>query len=285
MNFKNIIVLILLLFGVSIPLNLIPPEPSPELSQDNLTLTTLINDVLPVAGVELPISWDDLGAQLISYGVIDQTKLEEIYLSRKDSPDNDFDLLTNLNHKKLTITSKNVNFLLNLFWALGLSNQNPILALGPMADRGELGDYASTGGWTIGRGDALDHYNEHPLVILNVDQQQMLKEISLNIFRPCCNNSTYFPDCNHGMAMLGFLELMISQGISEQQIYQYALTANSFWFGQNYLTIAKYWSLRGVSWSEANAQLVLNENFSSATGFGRIANLVPSVEFPSESEC
>lgn len=32
----------------------------------------------------------------------------------------------------------------------------------------------------------------------------------------CCGNSTYFPDCNHGAAMLGFIELAVSQGLVER---------------------------------------------------------------------
>ena len=40
---------------------------------------------------------------------------------------------------------------------------------------------------------------------------KIVEEIAGNIYRPCCGNSTAFPDCNHGMAMLGLIELMVSQ--------------------------------------------------------------------------
>jgi hypothetical protein len=39
-------------------------------------------------------------------------------------------------------------------------------------------------------------------------QQKRLEEVTIGVFRPCCDNPHAFPDCNHGMAMLGLLELM-----------------------------------------------------------------------------
>ena len=39
------------------------------------------------------------------------------------------------------------------------------------------------------------------------------------VYRPCCDNATHFPDCNHGMAMLGLLELMAAQGASEEEMF------------------------------------------------------------------
>jgi hypothetical protein len=46
------------------------------------------------------------------------------------------------------------------------------------------------------------------LIPLTAEQQALVEEVAAEIYRPCCNNSTLFPDCNHGMAMLGFLELL-----------------------------------------------------------------------------
>ena len=40
----------------------------------------------------------------------------------------------------------------------------------------------------------------------------MENKIAKGIYRPCCNNSTYFPDCNHGMAMLGLLVPSLTRG-------------------------------------------------------------------------
>lgn len=121
---------------------------------------------------------------------------------------------------------------LNMFWALGLANKNEILEKGPMMDSkyGGAGNFASTGGWTLAKGSAMDHYSMHSLVTLSPDQQKMVEEVSKNIFRPCCRNPVYFPDCNHGMAMLGILELKASQGANESELYAISKQVNDVWF-------------------------------------------------------
>lgn len=98
--------------------------------------------------------------------------------------------------------------------------------------------------------------------------------MSKNIYRPCCNNSTYFPDCNHGMAMLGLLELMASQGVSEEDMWGAALAANAYWFPDQYLTIATYMKNKGIEWEDVNPKEILGYNFSSASGYKNIASQV-----------
>src|SRR3989344_4318375 len=105
---------------------------------------------------------------------------------------------------KLEITRENAELLLNLFWALGLASKNEILEKGEMANPkyGGAGNFASTGGWTIVKGNAMDHYSSHKFFNLTPEQQALVDKVSRGIYRPCCGNSTHFPDCNHGMAML-----------------------------------------------------------------------------------
>ncbi|MFQ5901957.1 MAG: hypothetical protein ACE5IH_10420, partial [Thermodesulfobacteriota bacterium] len=83
-----------------------------------------------------------------------------------------------------------------------------------------------------------------------------------------------FPDCNHGMAMLGFLELMASQDIGEEDMYRIALQVNSYWFPDTYLTIANLFKRQGVEWKDVNAKEVLGFNYSSASGYRGIRNKV-----------
>ena len=73
----------------------------------------------------------------------------------------------------------------------------------------------------------MDHYSRHTLIKLTQKQQALVDTVSRGIYRPCCGNSAHFPDCNHGMAMLGLLERMASQGASEQDMWKAALTVNS----------------------------------------------------------
>ncbi|MBI2406221.1 MAG: hypothetical protein HYV25_01400, partial [Candidatus Harrisonbacteria bacterium] len=98
----------------------------------------------------------------------------------------------------------------------------------------------------------------------------MVERVAKGIYRPCCGNSTYFPDCNHGMAMLGLLELMAAQGVSESDMYRAALAVNSFWFPDTYLTIATYMQHRGTAWKNVDPKDALGADFSSATGYRRV---------------
>ena len=146
---------------------------------------------------------------------------------------------------------------------------------------GGAGNFASTGGWTIAQGSAMDHYSKHKFFNLTSDQQALVDKISRGIYRPCCGNSTHFPDCNHGMAMLGLLELMASQGASEQDIWKAALAVNSYWFPDTYMTIAAYMKSKGIEWKDANPQEILGAGYSSGQGYAKIASQVVA---PSSSQ-
>ena len=135
---------------------------------------------------------------------------------------------------------------------------------------GGAGKFASTGGWTLANGDPMKHYSAHALISLTPDQQKLVDEVSRNIYRPCCGNSTHFPDCNHGMAMLGLLELMASQGVSEGDMYKAALAVNSYWFPDTYLNIARYLESKDISWSKSDPKGILGSNFSSSAGYQAI---------------
>jgi hypothetical protein len=185
-------------------------------------------------------------------------------------------LLYGEDNGNLEINEQNSRMLLNLLWAFGLANKNSILEEGPMRDEryGGAGNFASTGGWTLAEGDAMDHYSKHPFATLTPEQQNLVENVARNIYRPCCGNPTYFPDCNHGMAMLGLLELMASQGADEAEMYKTALQVNSYWFPSTYLTIAKYFKKRGVEWNDLDPQEILGSAYSSASGYRQIRSEV-----------
>ncbi|MEK7628982.1 MAG: hypothetical protein AAB394_00465 [Patescibacteria group bacterium] len=229
--------------------------------------------VLPSKGVVLPVTWSDLGLKLVSVGAIDAEKFKAVYDQKRVFTDEYKNLLLGKSDGKLKITNENSGYLLNLFWALGLASKNPILESGEMTNPayGGAGNFASTGGWTIAQGNAMDHYSRHKFFDLTSEQQALVDKISKGIYRPCCGNSTHFPDCNHGMAMLGLLELMASQGTSEQDMWRAALAVNSYWFPDTYITIAAYMKGKGVEWKDVNPQEILGANYSSAQGYAEIA--------------
>ncbi len=232
--------------------------------------------IMPKDGIVLPVKWGDLGVQMTNAGVIDKTRFEEIYAKRGGLNDEEKKLIEGLDNGNIKITKENSSFILNLFWALGLGNKNAILENGPMNDKkyGGAGNFASTGAWTLAQGSSMSHYSKHQFIIMTPEQQALVEKVSKGIYRPCCGNSTYFPDCNHGMAMLGLLELMASQGVSEEEMYKTALAVNSYWFPDTYITIAKYLKSQGRDWSKADPKEILGFDYSSGAGFQRIKSNV-----------
>ncbi|MDO8522593.1 MAG: hypothetical protein Q7S08_04940 [bacterium] len=249
--------------------------------------------VLPAKGVTLPVTWGNLGARLVEAGAIDPVAFKKVYEGRPSTgadanpigqfPADYENLLSGRTNGALTITEDNAGYLLNLLWAFGLANKNPILEdktemMNPAY--GDAGNFASTGGWTVAKGNAMEHYSKHMLVTLTPAQQELVDRVSQNIYRPCCGNSTHFPDCNHGLAMLGLLELMAAQGVSEKEMYKAALAVNSYWFPDTYLTIAEYMQNKGIDWKKVSPQEMLGADYSSVAGFRNIASQVST---PSQS--
>ncbi|MEK9175757.1 MAG: hypothetical protein AAB795_04200 [Patescibacteria group bacterium] len=244
-----------------------------SVNSDIQAIKSVEEKVLPSNGAVLPASWGNLGSQLVSAGVIDVDKLKAIYNARGTFTEEYNTLLLGQNNGNLKITKDNADYLLNLFWALGLANKNSILETGEMMNP-EFGgpqNFASIGGWTISKGNPMNYYSKYQFLSLTSQQQALVEKISKGIYRPCCGNSTHFPDCNHGMAMLGLLELMASQGASEQDMWKTALIVNSYWFPDNYLTISKYMQNKGIDWKDVNPQEILGANYSSASGYKQIA--------------
>lgn len=243
--------------------------------------------VAPEKGVELPVVWGDLGKRMTDAGVIDGPQFEAIYAQRGGLSDADKALLYGADNGKLVMNRDNAGLLLNLLWGLGLGNKNAILEKGPMMDPqyGGAGRFASTGGWSIAKGDPMTHYSHYSFIELTAEQQQKVERVSKNIYRPCCGNSTYFPDCNHGMAMLALLELMASQGVSEDDMYKTALAVNSYWFPDTYVTIASYFKMKGIEWTDVDPKQALGNDFSSASGIQRVTAEVDPGESAGGGSC
>ena len=270
------IVIVGIMFSLAVFYGLRNPSKETPLQKAQTQVSALEEAVLPSEGVVLPASWGDLGVQLVNSGTIDADKFKVIYEQRGAFTDEYKNLLLGNNNGRIKITRKNSRYYLNLFWALGLANKNPILDTGEMVDQkyGGAGNFASTGGWTIAKGKPMDHYSKHVLITLTSEQQSLVDKISLGIYRPCCDNSVHFPDCNHGMAMLGLLELMASQGASEKDMRKTALAVNSYWFPDTYLTIATYMKERGIEWKNVNPKEMLSADYSSSQGYAKIRSQV-----------
>lgn len=237
----------------------------------------LKQEVLPQNGYKTSLKWKDLGKKLVEAGAIDKVKYEQLFATDTGSKDQ-IKYLDGSWDENIIINEQNSRFMVNTLWALGLVNKSKVLDEGPMRGEGiETGKMASTGGWTMGSKTAMELYSSTPIIPLTDQQQELVKKIAEGVFRPCCGNSTYFPDCNHGMAALGYIEWAVFNGLPEQQIYKDLLAFNSYWFPQNYIEMAVYFDKQGVKWKDVDPKLALSANYSSAQGVQRIKQSVQPV--------
>lgn len=235
---------------------------------------SLLDQIQPPGGYALPASYEDLGPRLLAVGGIDYGRFAQLYI-QGGQPLTAFQVavLKEGSDSQVVIDADNSYFLLNFFWAVGLANQNPLLDEGPMKQYGEqgVGRFASTGGWTVGTKPPTDLYSSASLIPLTAEQQALLETVADAIYRPCCGNPTSFPDCNHGMAMLGLLELMASQGATLDEMFMAAKYVNGFWFPQQTLEVALYFqATEGLSFAELDARRAFGAEYFSGAGFGQV---------------
>ncbi|MAT43734.1 MAG: hypothetical protein CL609_15460 [Anaerolineaceae bacterium] len=237
-------------------------------------LTSLVNSIFPKEGINLKIRYGNIGPALIDSGTIDLKTFVELYeQSGQPLSDQEIEILTKGSQNEIVITRENAHFLLNYFWALGLTNKNPLLDNGPIqqASNGQIDRFASTGGWTIGTKPVKELFSSAEIVTLSPEQQAFVQEVSQAVYRPCCDNPTHFPDCNHGMAMLGLLELMASQNATEEEMFKTAKYANAFWFPQQTLEQAMYFkATQKENYKNIDAKQIVGYQYSSGSGFQNI---------------
>jgi hypothetical protein len=198
-------------------------------------------------GKTIPVSFQSSVTKLTQEGVIDLKKWNTLYSTRSQKvPDQIKKALSSYSQDPIRFNTVSAPFLLN-----------------------SLPRYASTGGWVLGNNkDGATYFNQVANVPLNAKQERLVLEVAKNIYRPCCNNSTFFQDCNHGSAMLGLLELGASQGQEEEDLYAIALTANTYWFPETYLQMALYFEeIEGKSHNALPSRKLLSRELSSASGF------------------
>ncbi len=234
-------------------------------------LMALMDQVNPPEGYQIPAIFGDIGPKMIAAGAIDLAKFASLYEQQNLPLTGEQEaILTQSSQEKVTINSTNAYFLLNFFWALGLVNRNPILTEGPMVSQGidKVGGFASTGGWTLGAKPATVLFASTPILEITSAQQATLLQVASAVYRPCCNNPTDFPDCNHGMALLGLFELMASQGASADEMFQAAKYVTAFWYPQQMLEIATaIQAAQKVDFNQADARTVVSQQVASISGF------------------
>lgn len=240
--------------------------------------------VFPGKGFKSKIVLGDNVVKLVEKGVIDKQKFESIYKDRGGLPAELKNALTVSSNRPILLTSTNANIYVNLLWPLGLSNYMASNLESPVSGK-NLFNFASTGGWNLGKEkNGGTYFNKFKIVELTKDQEELVTRIAKNTYRPCCDNSTFFQDCNHGSALLGLLQLGASQGLTEYELYREALAFNSFWFPHNYIQTALYFKvIKGVDWDKVNPKEVMGYSYSAvsewsknvAAEIAKIPNLIP----------
>ena len=250
------------------------PQPTPTGEHAHtvaIDMAALSRQVNPPEGYALPVKLGDLGPQLIAAGAIDYQGFVKVYAGAgQPLNDEQIAILTKGSDQPIVIKPDNAYFLLNFFWAVGLTNRNSILLTDPKMKDGKdnIGNFASTGGWTVGAKLPVELYASTQLVTLAAEQQKRLEEVAQNVFRPCCNNPTHFPDCNHGMAMLGLLEVMAGQNATVDEMFKAAKYVNAFWYPQQSLEQAiAFKAAKGLDYNQVDARELTSFRFSSGTGF------------------
>lgn len=252
-------------------LNQTSNQPKQVTKLDDKTRDNLFDEINPEKGYEINAAFTDLGPKMLNIGVIDYDKFRSAYEKSGNLLTNEQnDILIKGSKQKIKINRENSYFLLNFFWAVGLANKTTILTEGEMTQYGknEIGNFASTGGWSLAKSAPMDYYAKGDLITMTQEQENLVKKVASNIYRPCCNNSTAFPDCNHGMALLGVFELMASNGATENQMYEAGKYFNAFWFPGNYYDLALYFKNKeDKSFREMNGRVILSKDYSSASGW------------------
>lgn len=223
----------------------------------------------------LAVVLGNLGPRLVAAGAIDPQRLVALAAQAGTPLDaRAVRLLTDGGDEAVAFDAAHAWFLLNVFWALGLANANPLLTAGPMMRHGwgRLHTYASTGGYTLAARPVLDVYASSALVTPSARQQQRLAAAAADVYRPCCDNPTSFPDCNHGMAMLGLLTLVAAGDGDDDTLLRAAAAANGAWFPQAAAQVAGYVrATRPAGDARPDLRAANGRELFSATGFRKVA--------------
>jgi hypothetical protein len=247
-------------------------------SNPSAEYAALVEQINPKEGYILPVDFGDLGPQMMAAGVFDREQFIQVYQNANQPLTNDqMSMLDGTHSGPVVMNNENAYFLLNFLWGLGLSNNNPVLDSGAIQKSGQNGveGFASTGGWTLATKPIREIFSTSKHFVLNAEQQKRLEEAAAAVYRPCCDNPTHFPDCNHGMAMLGLLELMASQNVSLGEMLEAAKYVNAFWYPQQTLEQAVYFqNTEGKAYQDVEANLILGFQYSSLSGFKQIHQLL-----------
>lgn len=239
-------------------------EPAPAATKTYPLFEEAVSRVLPEEGFQSRIALGDAVIRLMSYGVVDAGQMFALYGTSGGLPEALAGVLAEPLYEPIRLTMDNSRHYVNLLWPVGLATYMGGNEESPL-NGDNLYRFASTGGWTLGQAEnGGGYFNSYPIVDLTPDQESLVLRMAKATYRPCCNNSTFFQDCNHGSALLGVLQLGAAQGLSEPELCREALAFNSFWFPQNYIRTALYFKIfEQTEWPDVDPKVVLAFRYSA----------------------
>lgn len=223
---------------------------------------------VPSAGHQSKAVLGDSIVRLVREGVIDPQKMEALYAQRGGIPAELKEAMAAPSQRPIVITRENAGVYVNMLWPVGLANRLAANSESPIRGK-NLYSYASTGGWNLGKeSNGGAYFNKFAIVELSAAQERLVLKVARQSFRPCCDNSTFYQDCNHGSALLGLLALGASQGLGEEELFREALAFNAFWFPHHYAHTALYLkAVRGTQWRDADPRALMSASLSSGSGW------------------
>lgn len=224
--------------------------------------------VLPWAGDTSRIALGDCIVRCVAEGALDRNKYVALWGGAYSIPAAWLALLERRVDEPIHLTTGNAANLVDLLWPVGLSNHIAANSKSPIVGP-DLDNFASTGGWTLGKGDSGGQYfDKFAIIDLTPAQEALAVRVAETTFRPCCDNSTFFQDCNHGSALFAVLQLGAAQGLDEDALYREALVFNSYWFPDTYVATALYLkAIQQVDWRSVDPRQIMGAAYSTASGW------------------
>lgn len=262
------------------------------LGGNTIDQTLLAAQITPTTGYILSFKWGDSIHKLVETGALNVSNLS-IILNRFKQPLTpvEKEILNGTYEGHIQFNSTNTEFTQLVLWSLGINNNNTILNEGPLINvsnqyANQINSnasskqrvtpeyvashyFASTGGYGPLGNLQLGGLN---IISLNPQQQALMYNVATHSYRPCCDNPTAFPDCNHGAAALGLIELLASHNANEIQMYNAIRDFYQYQFPQQYMEIAAYFDSQGVNYSQVDSSEVMGYNFSSYSGNANVNN-------------
>lgn len=256
-------------------------------STKSINITQLQSQVLPSNGFVLPAKWGDIVHEAVLANVINVKNLSLILnYSKEPLTPSEMRILNGTSTANIILNSSDALFVVDVLWGVGINNNNPIISNGSISQYNNYTytvngitkiytetpyDYASTGGYGALGNLQLGKLN---LISLTPQQQDLANFVAMHSYRPCCNNPTSFPDCNHGAAALALVEIMASQGNGVNATFTAVKDFNSLYFTQQYIYDAIYLASQGTSWNNVSPSIVTGYNFSSYSGASKVQQYV-----------